>query len=88
MIMNWGIDSEAWRVTRLQKAYKTFCEIYGISREQADRLVDCIEDSQGILKVYWKGCDNPTPEQIKAFGLAWKISGESAARVEHNPSPI
>lgn len=77
-------ETEEWRISRLQTALAWFCRVYGISREQADLLIERIYDHKGILSVWWVNRHNPTPEQIRAWTIAWGIEGEPEEYVTHN----
>jgi hypothetical protein len=75
---------EGWRIDRLKKARYCFCAIYGISEQQASLLIDAIYDHKGFLSVMWKRQQQPTPEQIRAWGLAWELCKEPKENVTHN----
>jgi hypothetical protein len=77
-------ETESWRISRLEKARYCFCAIYGITKEQASALIDAIHDHKGILAVMWHKKQSPTPEQIRAWGLAWELAGECKENVSHN----
>lgn len=77
-------ETEGWRISRLYTALAWFCRVYGISKEQVELLVDQIYDHKGILSVMWIRGQKPTPEQIRAWAIAWEIAGEPGANVNHN----
>jgi hypothetical protein len=77
-------ETEGWRVDRLKKARYCFCAIYGISEQQASTLIDAIYDHKGILTVMWNRQQKPTPEQVRAWGLAWEFCDEAKENVTHN----
>jgi hypothetical protein len=76
-------ETEGWRIDRLKKTLSTFCQIYGISSQQAELLIDRINDYRGLLTVTWHECA-PTEEQKRAWSIAWKLSGEDPLAVKHN----
>jgi hypothetical protein len=77
-------ETEGWRIDRLKKALGFFCSVYGISEKQADLLIDKIHDHKGSLTVTWAHGIAPTPEQARAWTLAWEFSGEHPDSVHHN----
>lgn len=84
MLIDCHRPSDKWRMDRLNKAVKTFCRIYGISKNQADLLIVSVRDHKGFLEVTWVGEVDPTPEQERAFGIAWEVCGEPSENVRHN----
>jgi hypothetical protein len=77
-------ETEGWRINRLERAFDAFCRVYGISEEQAKLLIERIHDHKGNLSVHW--VSGPTPEQCRAWGIAWEIVGEPYDCIEHNPA--
>jgi hypothetical protein len=77
-------ETEGWRISRLKRALEAFCRVYGISNEQADLLIERIHDHKGNLSVMWVGGQKPTPEQVRAWAIAWEICGEPCENIDHN----
>lgn len=80
-------ETEGWRVDRLKKALAIFCQVYGITDEQANLLVEGISDYRGLLTVRWISCST-TEEQERAWSIAWGLAGEDPACVKHHVAPI
>lgn len=80
-------ETEGWRISRLERALDAFCRVYGISNEQADLLIERIHDHKGNLSVMWMNGQKPTPEQIRAWNIAWEIAGEPGENIDHNRMP-
>lgn len=76
------LSKEQWRVERIKKVIKIVCAILAMDDAQLGVLVKSIDDHHGRLQVFWH---HPmTDAQIKAFGTAWSLCGESEISMSHN----
>lgn len=79
--MQYLCNQEEWRLKRLQKATRIACAIMGLTEQQAELLIQSIQDERGLLAVTW---NQPwTKQQELAFNTAWGECGEQAASVVH-----
>jgi len=77
------IEEEEWRIFRLERVIGyvvALAEHYG-NRELLDKIFE-LEDSKGMLTVYWKV--EPTQGEKELFAEAWKSQiGDGCDTVEH-----
>ena len=75
-------DGAEHRSKRLTRATTVFCEISGLTFDQADHLIASMMDDHGRLEVSWR-FGPPSTRQREAFATAWKLVGESGENVKH-----
>ena len=72
---------EQWRIERIRKAVGIAGSILDMDDAQLASLIREIDDIQGLLVVRW--LHPMTSTQIRAFGVAWELCGESQERTQH-----
>jgi hypothetical protein len=75
-------DGAEHRAKRLKRAAILFCEIAGMTEDQARALIITLKDDHGRLDVHWRH-GQPTPRQREAFSSAWNLCGEKPQNVQH-----
>lgn len=73
-------ENEGFRVPRMVKCFHLAIDIMGLTYDQADRLIESVEDANGVLHVRWLTWPI-TDAQRRAFDIAWKQCKER--RVVH-----
>jgi len=73
-------DDQPFRTKRLEKALRIACAIMSVTEQQADMLINNMEDYRGTLLVRWNSWPI-TDHQRAAFEAAWRECDEHC--VEH-----